>query len=224
MSDDARRPDKIRMEDVLGSDAEDENDSDRIEVIDAEQPSFVEDPTPGPREPETASPARALSSVEEELGTALEEKEKYHDLWIRARADFENYTKRVQRESEDLRRMAGSELLERILPVLDNLGRALEGDSDGPGFREGIALITRQLAESLAAMGLEPIVAVGAPFDPVFHEAVATQKDSGQPPNTVLEEVQKGYMFKGRVLRHSMVRVAVASEGSEESGAAKPET
>ena len=218
MSDDTKKPEKIRMEDVLGSGTEEEDDSDRIEVIDSgEPPSAEEAITPG-REPATAGPAPSLSSVEEELRTALDEKEKYHDLWIRARADFENYAKRVQRESDDQRRMAGSDLLERVLPVLDNLERALAEKSDGPAFREGISLITKQLADSLTAVGLEPIRAVGTPFDPVYHEAVATQRDSGQPPNTVLEEVQKGYMFKGRVLRHSLVRVAVAPEALEGAG------
>jgi molecular chaperone GrpE len=223
MSDDTKRPDKIRMEDVLGSDIEDENDSDRIEVIDADKAASGEEPTPTIPRSEADGPPRALSAEEEELRTALEEKEKYHELWIRARADFDNYSKRVQRESDEQRRMAGSEMLERILPVLDNLQRALADDSDGPAFREGISLITKQLVESLTSMGLEPILAIGEPFDPVYHEAVATQVDSGQPPNTVLEEAQKGYMFKGRVLRHSMVRVAVAREGSEEAGDETPD-
>jgi molecular chaperone GrpE len=131
---------------------------------------------------------------------------------IRLQADFENLRKRFDREREDHERHAASGLVARLLPTLDNFERALGGEvlsEEYDPFRDGISLIYRQLVEELGRAGLEPIEALGQPFDPARHDAIETDTNSDAPPNTVLEEFLRGYMFRGRLLRASSVRVSV---------------
>lgn len=205
-------PEKIDMAEILGGD-EDPAD---IEVL---------DPATGGPLPEgaqaTRPSARAATdpALVEELRAAIAEKDKYHDLWIRTRADFENFRKRIERERLEERSQAGAALVKDLLPVLDNLERALAGCSERDPFRDGVALIHKQLKDSLTAAGLEAIEALGERFNPVYHDAVATVGTTEFEPNTVLEEVQKGYRFRGRVLRPALVRVAVGAPGM----AASPE-
>jgi molecular chaperone GrpE len=103
-------------------------------------------------------------------------------------------------------------LIREILPVLDNLERALGPEGEGDPFREGVALIYRQLRDCLQRAGVEPIEAIGNPFDPVYHEAVVTERTDRFDQNMVMEEIQRGYMLKGRVLRPALVKVAVKPE------------
>ena len=138
------------------------------------------------------------------------------DRFVRLQADFENLRKRTEREREEHGRVAAGELVTSLLPILDNLERALAsppvGDADR-ALREGLALIHRQFVEELRYAGLRPIAAVGEVFDPVVHEAVETVPAGDAPPNTVVEELLRGYRFHDRVLRAALVRVAIETRG-----------
>ena len=130
---------------------------------------------------------------------------------IRLRADYDNLRKRIDRERGEFELHANFNLVTRLLPVLDNLdrARAAEAKSDSGGaLREGLILIHRQLTEQLNSEGLRSIEAVGQPFDPNLHDAVATDPTSDLPRNTIIEEMQKGYLFHNRVLRPAMVKVS----------------
>lgn len=216
MKDRNRKPDKIDMEDVLGGGTDAEPEPGDIEILDPGADATTE-PVPRASMPPAGSPG-SQTSPGEELAAALAERDKYYDQWVRARADFENFRKRIDREREEEKRQAGAALARDLLPVLDNLERALAGPSEGAAFREGVALIHRQLRDALSGAGLEPIEALGETFNPVFHEAVATERTDRFEANRVIEEVRKGYTFRNRVLRPSLVKVAVAPETAAEKG------
>jgi molecular chaperone GrpE len=132
---------------------------------------------------------------------------------LRLRAEFENLQKRFEREREETIRHANSDLVSSLLPVIDNLERALmsqASDADGGSFRDGVSLIHRQLIDALQKAGLRPVDAVGKTFDPTLHEAMATDDSGNHAPNIVIEELQRGYLFRNRLIRPSLVRVAVA--------------
>jgi len=199
MSDDRKGPPKLDVEQILA--AADPGEAvleiEGFEVVDGESPAIPPPPAGG------ATEARAEAPV-----SPLAELEARH---LRLRADFENYRRRVTQERDDLRERAAEDLLRELLPIVDNLGRGLAeaGSPDDP-FRQGIELVHRQFLELLRREGVEPIAAVGQPFDPECHEAVSSQETRDVPPGSVAEEMQKGYRYRGRLLRPSLVRVAVA--------------
>lgn len=130
---------------------------------------------------------------------------------LRLRADYDNLRKRIGRERDEFELHANAALVGRLLPVLDNLERAMAAgvNTDQTDvLREGLVMIHGQLTEELRREGLRAIVSVGQPFDPQLHDAVATDPDSDRPANEILEEFQRGYLFHDRVLRHAMVRVS----------------
>ncbi len=139
---------------------------------------------------------------------------------LRLQADFENFKKRMDRERLDHFRYATFELVGRLLPVLDNLERAVSAARPGvagDALIEGVALIQRQLLAGLEVEGLRGMESVGELFDPERHEAVATDPDSPVPPHTVTHVFQRGYFLHDRVLRPAMVRVRVSeSEGGSD--------
>jgi molecular chaperone GrpE len=144
---------------------------------------------------------------------------------LRLRADFENFQKRVEREKREFYIHATSELVGRLLPVLDNFERAVshaEGsDAVEESFVEGVRLIRKQLVEELSRQGLREVEAIGRPFDPAVHEAVATDRVEQCAPNTVLAELQRGYFFHDRLLRPALVKVNLIPEiNASESGSA----
>jgi molecular chaperone GrpE len=146
----------------------------------------------------------------------------------RLRADFDNFKKRVDREREANQRQAGASLLKRLLPILDNFERAIATDAgngaDAAGFRDGVVLIFRHLLEELRRVGLAPIDTIGEVFDPNVHEAVATERDSGLPSQTIVEELQRGYLLYDRVLRPALVKVAMDSTDFDASGSPDEES
>jgi molecular chaperone GrpE len=219
MTDRDKVPEKIDMEAVLGTRGGGGADAGEIELLD---PSTGEPVAPA-EQGEAAAPRQGQARIapDEDVRDALAEKERYHDLWIRARADFENFRKRIEREREEERTQAGASLVRDLLPVLDNMERALALEGAKDPFRDGVDLIQRQLREALTRAGLEPIDALGEPFNPVYHEAVVTERTDRFEPNRVVEEIQKGYMFRGRVLRPALVKVSIAlSEQAPPRGAA----
>jgi molecular chaperone GrpE len=132
------------------------------------------------------------------------------DLAQRKQAEFENFRKRMERERADLARYAGADVVREILPVLDNLERAVKsaGGASDPQLREGIAIIHRQLQEALTRLGLSEVESEGRLFDPHVHEAVSQTETEDHPEGAILEVFQKGYIFKDRMLRPAMVSVA----------------
>ncbi len=129
---------------------------------------------------------------------------------MRERADLENYRKRVQREKEDLLKYGNEALLLEILPVIDNMERALSHASEESisGVIEGVELTLSMLRAALNKFGVSPIEAAGKLFDPAYHQAMAQVESKEHAPNTVIEEFQKGYMLNDRLLRASLVSVA----------------
>jgi len=124
---------------------------------------------------------------------------------LRLHADMENMRRRMQREREEIWHFAAADCLQKFLPVLDNLQRAVEVLPDTT-WSQGVVLVSRQLEDTLVKFGLEPIPTVGC-FDPQFHEAIAQDADSSLPENTITGVFERGYLFKGRVLRPSKVKV-----------------
>ncbi|PKM83544.1 MAG: nucleotide exchange factor GrpE, partial [Firmicutes bacterium HGW-Firmicutes-13] len=136
------------------------------------------------------------------------EKEELFSRLQRLRADFDNYRKRVQSEQAQMAVFISAEIIKNFLPVIDNLERALSSPDKGEGFVSGVEMIFKQFLNTLEKEGLEPIDAEGKPFDPYIHEAVMQVESPDYHENTVVEELQKGYKFKDRLLRPSMVKVA----------------
>lgn len=132
---------------------------------------------------------------------------------LRTRAEFENFRKRMERERQEFHQRASMDVIRSLLPVLDSLERALAGDRNGESeFHEGIELIARQFLETLMKAGLEPMQSIGKRFDPHLHQAVDRVETTEHEDQTVVEEWQRGYLFRGRLLRPAMVKVAVRPE------------
>lgn len=130
------------------------------------------------------------------------------DRLLRLQADFMNYKNRVEKERENIYSYANENLMNHILPVLDNFQRAMENAESDNGFHQGVQMIYNQLLEALNANGLKEIECLGEAFDPNFHHAVFMEEVEGTEEGTVLEVLQKGYMLKDKVIRPSMVKVA----------------
>ncbi len=129
----------------------------------------------------------------------------------RQMAEFDNYRKRTEKEKSAMFEMGEKSVLEKILPTVDNLERGLSGLNDEQkedAFAQGMEKVYRQLVTALDGLGVKPIEALGQPFDPNFHNAVQHVEDEDAGENIVVEEFQKGYMYRDSVLRHSMVKVA----------------
>ena len=158
----------------------------------------------------------------EMLKSQVEEKEKQgeenYDRFLRAQAELENYKKRVEREKSSLIQYGNEELIKAILPVIDNLERALvHPPGENPdGLLEGIKITHNQLLQVLEKFGVTRIAAVGEPFDPSKHEAMMQVESADHEPNTVVSELQRGYFLKDRLLRPAMVSVARAPKQEEE--------
>jgi len=157
--------------------------------------------------------AGAGQAVEDDAVVALRrERDEYLDRLLRQSAEFDNYRKRVERERRDLLQHAASDVLEALLPIIDDFERALtapEGEEPG-AYRKGVELIHRQLQDLLARQGVTAIEAVGADFDPRFHQAITHEESPGRREGEVIEEVRRGYMHGDRLLRPAMVKVAKA--------------
>ena len=155
--------------------------------------------TEAPQEAAEAASASSGSDAES-AGAALErfqaEASEMRELAQRKQAEFENYRKRMERERLDLARYAGADVVKEVLPVLDNLERALRAGGTEEQLRDGVAIIHRQLEEILARLGLAEVESRGKPFDPHIHEAVSQQETAEHPDGTVLDVFQKGYLFK----------------------------
>ena len=133
------------------------------------------------------------------------------DLRKRNLAEFENFRKRTEKEKSTMFYMGAKSVVEKLLPIIDNFERGFAGLSEeqmSDPFVSGMDMVYKQLVKALADMGVEPIEAVGKPFDPNLHNAVMHVEDENLGENTVAQEFQKGYLYHGSVVRHSMVQVA----------------
>lgn len=149
-------------------------------------------------------------SEKSELDKANEQIAALSDKLIRNAAEFDNYKKRTAREKEDFYKSAVCETVAPLLSVLDNLERAVaaaEDSGESGSVLDGVKMVKKQFEDALKSIGVEPIEAVGEQFDPEKHNAVMTA-DSDEDENTVLEEFQKGYIYRDKVVRHSMVKVS----------------
>src|ERR1700722_10618829 len=143
-----------------------------------------------------------------ELQKLKAERDSLLDRLARAQAEFENARRRATKEQQDFRDYAAVDVIKSLLPVIDSFERALRAKSDAADFRGGIELIYKQLQDALAKLGVRPVPAVGEPFDPHYHEAIEMVETTDAADHEVLEELQRGYKFKDRLLRPAMVKVA----------------
>ena len=163
-----------------------------------------------PFDPETAD-GEALLAKYRELEAELSEAQ---EQVLRTAADAENFKKRLQREKEEQTRYANESFMRELLTVIDNLERALEHsgtEASQGGLVEGLTMTLKGFLDTLARFGCTQVEATGKPFDPNFHEAVSQEESADHEPNTVLKELQKGYMLKERLLRPAMVLVSKLS-------------
>ena len=179
---------------------------------------------PSPAEPDAAASEEQAEEVERDFDELLRdtqrERDEYLDLAQRTRADFENYRRRAAQEAGDAERRGKSALARELVPILDNLERALrsagidpgaddaETSGDGGGIVHGVVLTYRQLRSALDAAGVEAYDPTGERFDPAWHEALATRADEGAEPGVVLETMEKGYRLDGQMLRAARVVVS----------------
>jgi molecular chaperone GrpE len=143
------------------------------------------------------------------------QRDDYYDRLLRKTAEFDNYRKRIERERQQVTEAAAADVLEELLPLVDDLERALNTDADGAAaesYRRGVELIQRQLLEILRKRGVRPIEALGADFDPHYHQAVSHEPAEGHRDGEVIEEFRRGYLLGERLLRPSMVKVAKGAQ------------
>ena len=158
-------------------------------------------------------------TVEAELEAARAEATECRDLALRVQAEFDNYRKRVSRDQQDMVNRAGERIISEVLPVLDNLERAIDHVTAGGDVKQllsGVEGVHRQLLDVLVREGVTRIDPFGAPFDPMVHQAMAQREDPEVAEGTVVEVYQKGYEMHGRIIRPAMVVVATGSESSKE--------
>ncbi|SHK56188.1 nucleotide exchange factor GrpE [Rhodothermus profundi] len=197
-------------------------------AADAEQVNETEN---APATPEAETAASEMSLEENDLVARIEQLEaelaQVQDKFLRTAAELQNYRRRVEQEKRQLLEMGKALAIRPLLEVLDDLERSLEAarqaEEQDPGaayhkLREGVELVHQKFLDELARLGVQPIEAVGQPFDPTVHEAMMQQPaPEGVTPGTVLQEMQKGYRMGERILRHSRVVVAAPPNGDSQA-------
>ncbi|MDQ6700900.1 MAG: nucleotide exchange factor GrpE [Acidobacteriota bacterium] len=155
------------------------------------------------------SDSAQVPSLTAERDRLAGEKAELHDLLLRHQAEFNNFRRRTERDRSDFVQYAGMEFVREVLPVLDDFERALQADAASKDYAKGIELIYQRMYDALKKMGLEPIETTGKLFDPHLHQAVEKVQTTEAEDHAILAEFQRGYHFKGKMLRPSMVKVAV---------------
>lgn len=202
--------------DVSGNDAVKEEGADTAGNTSAKAEETAEQETTGEEQqssPEEDGKAEGKTKTsffgKKKKDNKLEQQiEELTDRLKRSMAEFDNYRKRTEKEKSSMYVIGAREIIEKILPVVDNFERGLAQAPEGDAFAEGMQMIYKQLMTTLEGLGVEPIEAVGKEFNPDFHNAVMHVDDEEAGDNMVVEELQKGYTYKGFVVRHSMVKVA----------------
>jgi len=185
---------------------------------DADESGAEQSNEASPQEIDSNSVEAEFLSLRQQLETKETEAKNYYERLLRQAAELENYKKRSARERDDAIRYANESLLKDLLPVVDNLERAIahaSGGGNGKPLVEGVEMVLRGLTDVLAKHGVMPISAQGQPFDPTKHEAMTQVETDDHEPNSVVEELHKGYMLRDRLLRPALVSVAKAVKTRE---------
>jgi len=165
---------------------------------------------------ETVDPIKAL---EEKLGVVEQEAKENYDRWLRVSAEFENYKKRAAREMNDFRKFANESFVKAMLPVVDNLDRAIESSSNNKhadtSMLEGVNMTLKEILKIFEQFNVKPFESLRKTFDPSLHQAVMQDETEAHPENSVVKELQKGYMMHDRLLRPAMVVVSKTKTKSE---------
>jgi molecular chaperone GrpE len=163
-----------------------------------------------------------VKALEEQLTAAKAEAKESHDRMLRMAAELENYKKRMAREQDDLKKYATEKLIGQLLTVVDNLERAIASTSADncteKSVADGVAMTLAEVMKILEKHNVTPITALGEPFDPAFHQAMCQEACPDQPPNTVIQEYQKGYLIHDRLLRPAMVVVSKSTQNRQPDG------
>jgi len=171
------------------------------------------DPKSSAVSPDESLPAETLegqlAAVTAERDRLAAEKAEIEDRLRRAWAEFENARRRAERERSDFLQFAAADLVRSLLPIVDDFERALKTETSDKEYAKGVELIYQRLLDTLKRIGLEPIETEGKLFDPNHHEAVQREQTEDAPDQTILGELQRGYNFKGKLLRPAWVKVAV---------------
>ena len=184
----------------------DEHNTERSE--DAAPP---DETAPPPDDGQPADGGGADRSEADDIDRLRRERDEYYERLLRTTADFDNYRKRTDRGRRELAEHAAMDLLTDLLPLVDDLERAMAADAqDGEAYRRGVKIIHKQLLDLMATRGVVPIEALGADFDPNLHQAVAHEPSAAHREGEVIEELRRGYTLRDRLLRASMVKVAKA--------------
>ena len=201
---------------IEGMETEDLDDAmrDALEAVERRQEELKQAASTGEGDADGAEVVGDLTDLEAELAELRARS-------VRTLADFDNYRKRVARERQDERRYAAADLAQDILAVVDNLERALDSEGSAEDLKQGVGMIHKQLEATLRRHGVERVMALGEPFDPTLHEAVMRVEDSAVEEPRVREELQTGYTLHDRLLRPSMVKVAVPQEEAAQDGDAE---
>lgn len=176
-------------------------ENDQAEAKGSDEPQT---PAEAPTEAKSAPPPDPLAEAKADAA-------RLKDQLLRTAADFDNYRKRARRDQEDAHKKGTEELLKALLPVFDNLERAVshaEGTSDAKAIGDGVRMVLKQFTDTLERLGITRVGGLGKAFDPLVHEAIQQIETDEHPPGTVVAEVQAGYSFHDRLLRAAMVVVA----------------
>lgn len=178
----------------------------KVKTTEAEEQAEVADT----EQPETDLPVEEEAETVDEVEKLREQLDAEQNKYLRLLADYDNFKRRTQKDKELANKFRSQSLLADILPVLDNFERAMSvptKSEESASLLKGIEMVQKSLLEAVNREGLEEIKAIGEQFDPNFHQAVMQEKDDSAEPGEVLQELQKGYILKDRVLRPAMVKV-----------------
>ena len=177
--------------------------------------------TDKPGEPHEATAEERMREMEDRLAATEKEYDEAHDKLLRVSAEFENYRKRTAREMDDFRKYAVQSLLKEMLSALDHIELAIQAaaanSAPDKNLTEGLSLTLKELLRIFEKFNVMPIEAVGKPFNPEFHEAILREESGELPENTVLREMQKGYVIGSRLLRPALVVVAAPRNAARQS-------
>lgn len=194
----------------------------KIKVMNETQDAGAEKQTVQDKDPEKKGLVKSgdpLKEMEAKLASLEQEAKASYDRFLRVSADFENYKKRAVREMDDFRKFANEHLVKAMLPVIDNLGRAIETSNGSTHANssvvEGVSMTLKELWKVLEQFNVKGFESLGKTFDPNFHQAVMQEETEDHPENTVIHELQKGYMIHDRLLRPAMVVVSKAKATPE---------
>lgn len=181
-------------------------------VVNGEEEAIVEgsEEDTGEEESKEEHPV-SIEELQEKLAQSEQKSEENYQKYLRVQADFDNFRRRTRKEKEDQAKYASLSLVEQLLPAMDNFERALvasQGSQDVESLAKGVEMVFRQMEQALQAEGVEVIPTVGTAFDPTVHQAVMQVDSEEYEAGTVVEELQKGYNLKDKVIRPAMVKVS----------------